>query len=164
MKRLIYALFVVILAVGCNQSQSGNPLPASIADMERTNVIQGEDADKIITELHRKVVTDQSNFIGKYSGQQYSATLYITKYENKDGALEDFRRMAERINKPEVGGSMGFQHVRPVPELGNHAYMTIQGERVHYYFVKDGMLYWIDVDPEKARQVVEDFGTEEVGS
>jgi hypothetical protein len=163
MKRLIYGLVVVILAVGCNQGQSGNPLPASIADMDRTNVIQGEDADKIITELHRKVVTDQQNFIGKYSDDQYSATLYITRYDNENGALEDFRRMAERINKPEIGGSMGFQHVRPVPELGNHAYMTLQGGRVHYYFVKDEMLYWLDVHPEIAMQVVEDFGTEEAG-
>lgn len=162
MKRLIYGLFVILVACGANQGQNGTPLPGSIADMELTNIIQGEDADKIITELHRKVVTDQTNFIGRYAGSQYNATLYITKYENEDGALEDFRRMAERINKPEIGGSMGFQHVRPVPELGNHAYMTVQSSRVHYYFVQKDMLYWLDISPEKAMAAVEQFGTNTV--
>ncbi len=159
MKPFILALFALIVACGSSQTQQENILPEEIATMTRTHAIMGADADTIITRLHRKVVTDQKNFIGQYSNGNHKATLYVTRYTEKDSALKDFQRMAERINNPKIGGSMGYKHIRNVPELGNHAYMTLEGERVHYYFVQESKLYWLEVDPEMAMNAVKQFGT-----
>jgi len=149
MKKLLPVVLLFIIA--CSGGvKNDTPLPDSIQSMVLQKVTQGQKADKAITELHHKQVTDAKNYIGEYKGDKYDAKLYLTEYDNTDSAIADLDSMAGRIMNPHIGGQMGFQHVRQLPSLGDHVYMTLQGKRAHFFYVKGNGLYWLDVDPHMA--------------
>jgi hypothetical protein len=149
---------LLLVLISCGEaSDDGFQLPDTLQQMKLTNAIQGESADKIITQMHQKVVTDQINYIGKYTSSQYNANLYVTVYDNPDDALTDLENMADRIKDPEVGAKLGYRHVRELPDLGRKAYMSLQSNRVHYFFVQNNELYWLDVDPHVAKAALDDL-------
>lgn len=153
--RHIVALFTIVLLIGCGEGVENNtPLPNSIQEMQLQKVIQGEEADQVITELHKKKVTDQQNFIGEYAGKDYNAKLYLTVYQNADSALSDLNKMNARIQNPHVGGQMGFQHTRQLSGIGENLYMALQNNRAHYFYVDGANLYWLDVDPHVAMPAI----------
>lgn len=151
-KLLILASIAMIACSGGVQNDT--PLPNSIQQMQLNEIIRGEEADDIITNLHQKVVTDQQNIIGKYEGTDGKATLYLTIYDDADSPVEDLDAMAKRIQDPDVGSQMGFQHVRQLTNYGDHIYMALQNNRAHYFYVEENMLYWLDVNPQVAMPAI----------
>ncbi len=149
MKKIV--LLIGILLLGCGGGiQNDTPLPNSIQDMTLRKIIEGEEADQVITQLHQKEVTSATNYIGEYQGSDYSSTLYLTVYQDSSQALTDLHKMAERIQDPQVGGQMGFQHVRQLTSYGNNVYMTLQNQRAHFFYVIRNKLYWLDTNPRVA--------------
>ena len=154
MRRAV-AILIVVLLIGCGGGVENNtPLPNSIQEMQLQKVIQGEEADQVITNLHQKKVTDQQNYIGEYAGGDYDAKLYLTVYQHADSALSDLNKMNQRIQDPHVGGQMGFQHTRKLTSMGEHVYMALQNQRAHYFYVDGKHLYWLDVDPHVAMNAI----------
>ncbi|MCF7803764.1 MAG: hypothetical protein K9N46_00495 [Candidatus Marinimicrobia bacterium] len=154
--RKIISIFILGVLVGCGGGiQNDTPLPNSIQDMQISEIMQGGEADEVITKLHQKVVTDQENYIGEYSGKDYDATLYLTVYDNPDSALSDLNKMVERIQDPHVGGQMGYQHTRELTKYGENVYMALQNQRAHYFYVDGNELYWLDVDPHVAMGAIQ---------
>jgi len=84
MKKLLPVVLLFIIA--CSGGvKNDTPLPDSIQSMVLQKVTQGQKADKAITELHHKQVTDAKNYIGEYKGDKYDAKLYLTEYDNYCG-------------------------------------------------------------------------------
>lgn len=145
MKRII--AIVVLVLIGCGNVENTTPLPDTIQNMKLHEVTQGEEADQVITQMHRKPVTDQKSYIGEYRGKEYQATLYLTIYSNPESAIQDLEQMTERIRDPQIGGQMGYQHVRGLDSYGENVYMALQNRRAHYFYVIDRHLYWLDANP-----------------
>jgi len=147
MRHLLITITLGLL-IACGQGvQHDTPLPDTIQNMQLQEVIQGEEANAIVTKLHQKRVTTRESVIGRYQDNQYDATLYITMYQHPDSALRDLEQMARRIRDPEIGGKMGFQHVRELPSYGENVYMALQNRRAHYFYVVGENLYWLDANP-----------------
>lgn len=155
MKKITIVLGVILL-IGCGGGiQNDTPLPDSIQDMTLQQIIRGEAADQAITQLHKKEVTTADNYIGEYQGGEFSSTLYLTVYQDSTQALADLQKMAARIRDPQVGGQMGFQHVRHLTSYGENVYMTLQHQRAHFFYVIQNKLYWLDTNPRVAMAAIE---------
>lgn len=149
MKKIV--ILIGILLLGCGGGiQNDTPLPNSIQDMTLRKIIEGEEANQVITRLHKKEVTTATNYVGEYAGSDYSSTLYLTVYPDSTQALADLQKMAERIQDPQVGGQMGFQHVRHLTSYGENVYMTLQNQRAHFFYVIQNKLYWLETNPQVA--------------
>ncbi len=144
--------FMLLLFIECSPkiSPTDTPLPGSVQDMTLQQIIQGEEADSIITHLHRKIVTEAESYIGMYQGAGSTGTMYITVYPESVQAVEDLTRMADRIRDPEIGGKMGFLHFRELTRYGDNVYMALQHQRAHFFYVRTNKLYWWDVEPQVA--------------
>ncbi len=154
-KRLVLPL--LFLLAGCGGVENTTPLPDAIQQMQLQEVIQGEDADEIIAKMHRNLVADRSNFIGRYRGKDYSATLYLSVYAHADSAVGDLENMTSRIRDPEIGGKMGYQHVRELTSYGEHVYMALQNRRAHFFYAIGHSLYWLDTDPNVGMAAIEEL-------
>jgi len=144
-----FLIFAIMVLVGCGGGsiQNDTPLPDSILQMDLQNVMSGQDADQIITQLHNREVTTGTNYVGDYEGPEYSSRLYLTMYPESSQAVADLEAMAERIKDPEVGGQMGFEHIRELTDYDVTVYMSLRGDRVHFFWVQDDGLYWLDTSP-----------------
>ncbi len=148
MKKHILIVGILIL-VGCGGGsiQNDTPLPNSILQMRLQNIMSGQEADQIITQLHKREVTTGTNYVGDYEGSDYSSRLYLTVYPDSSLAIADLEAMAERIKDPEVGGQMGFEHIRELSDYSEPVYMSLQGARAHFFWVRNNRLYWLDTSP-----------------
>lgn len=152
------AVFIVgMLMVGCGGGVNNIPLPDAIQGMKLQETLRDGRADSVITQLHGKTVTAAKNFIGRYRSSHYSGTLYLTIYPDSVQALNALTAMATRIQDPQIGGQMGFIHVRELPQYGRHVYITLQKQRAHFFFVKGNSLYWLDVNPAIAMNAIREF-------
>jgi len=157
MRFLVIFLLGAVLAACGGGVKNETPLPQSIRKMDLHRVMRDGEADSVITGLHGRPVTAAKNFIGWYQGDGTTGTLYLTVYPDSLQAIKDLNAMASRIRDPEIGGAMGFLHVRELPKYGNQVYLTLQNRRAHFFFVKGSGLYWLEVDPRIAMDAIREL-------
>lgn len=157
MRRKIAAFIIGVFLVGCGGETNLTPLPDAIQGMKLQETLQDGRADSVITQLHGKTVTAAQNFIGRYRSSHYSGTLYLTIYPDSVRAINALNAMAARIQDPQIGGQMGFIHVRELPKYGPHVYITLRKQRAHFFFVEGNTLYWLDINPAIAMNAIQEF-------
>ena len=144
-------LLVVIFLISC--SLNSNYLHEELFGLQLTKKLTGKDAKEFVNNLHFQSVTDLENEIGFYDGERGAALIYITHYNKKDDAEEDYKRMTEKIS-PE-------NSVFIKPEYfqlnGMEIYRCFGMGQSHYVFPYNKELFWISVDTHFGKKFVEEY-------
>lgn len=144
--------FGVVLSGQSLAEQGAVHLPRAIAGMEMETVIEGAEAARIIDRMHRGKVATRENAIASYSGRGYSATYYVSLYDDPgqaEQAMEDMARvMAE--------GGHGFAHLMKRTRDEHQFYMALGQGQAHYFFARDVELIWLAVDKGIAEEAIMD--------
>lgn len=138
---LLLAALILHLA-GC-----GDPpvtLPGSLAGLQRSRLLEGEEAKAVVDKLHGRGVTPRRNLVAEYAGARGTATLYYSQYGAADEAESAGRKMAEKIRE----GNSPFTAPVEIDRGGKKIYLCGGLGQQHYFFPAGDGLYWLAVDPE----------------
>lgn len=138
---IILALVVAVLLVP-HFALRPLTLPPELGDLRLQQHIFGDEARRIINQMHGKGVTPRDNAIGIYGDETGTATLYLSVYDEAEEAAATLDRMIEGIKT-------GFT------PFSDYELQTVDGQQVsyctgdgqaHYFFAVGPSLYWLAVD------------------
>jgi len=129
---------LLLFFLGCSNSIQ-LPIPEKIGDKERSRVISGKQAARVVNQMHRQSVAADVNAIVEY-GKETKDILYISYYEKQSRAGEAFNLMIEKMASAKQGP---FFHLMPLPAYKNKVYFTLGMGARHYIFVSGNYLLWL---------------------
>ncbi len=141
MKKLTTFFVILFLFIGCSQKDE-SPVPSEILDLKLTELIAGDPAGEIINHLHQESVTKGDNYVGRYANDEYTATYYLSVYENEAEALSELQAMVASM---EMGGHI-FDHIRPITVNERAVWMALGMGQAHYFYAVENRLVWLAVD------------------
>lgn len=133
--------------------RAADPLPQQVLGFNRTSLLSGEEARRVINRLHNNEVTPQDNKIAGYSGPSGQATIYVTFYTQPGMASKEFRRMTEKISAQ----NSVFIQGQYLDMAGHRLYRCFGMGQTHYVFFKDRRLYWVAVETTAAKSFIEEL-------
>lgn len=149
--KCVLPLFLVLCILPACSPREESPLPDRILHLERTEVISGDAAAEIINHLHQKEVTPAVNYVGRYRGEGYSATYYLSLYDSSDEARAELDAMVASM---EMGGHV-FDHIRKRNVKGHDVWMALGMGQAHYFFAENNRLVWLAIDVPVAEDAIE---------
>jgi hypothetical protein len=132
------SLIFFIFFLGCSNSIQ-LPTPEKIGDKERSRVISGKQAARIVNKMHGQSVAADANAIVEY-GREKIDILYISYYEDQNQAGKAFDLMIDKMASAKQGP---FFHLMPLPTYKNKAYFTLGMGAGHYIFLSGKFLLWL---------------------
>jgi hypothetical protein len=128
-------------------------LPKSILQLRLTEEISGKQAQKIVDSMHKKSVAPDENVIGTYFSTDGSAKLYVSFYDSRTIAEQQFEKMIDLIRK-EGGVFSRFQEIRIQNEK---VYVFLGLGQAHYLFLREEIIYWWAVDLQIAQASMQEL-------
>lgn len=147
---VILLVIVVALLLVPHYTRRPLVLPKELGILQLQQLISGDQARRIINQMHGKGVTPRNNIIGLYASDLGEATLYLSEYEEEVEASETEERMIRGIQTGYTPFS-DFQQQRI--EGINVSFCTGDGQ-AHYFFSYNTSLYWLAVDFPIAEETV----------
>ena len=130
-----------------------NYLPKTLGDLSFFNVIQNQEATRIIDKMHGKTLDDCKNYIAHYGNDPSKNILYVSVYENAETAKTNLKRMAMKI----ANGSSVFSPLTHT-KMGDTVYFETEGMGLkHYFYRTDNILIWWQVEPDCAETTYTDL-------
>jgi hypothetical protein len=127
-------------------------LPGTLGRLRLVSIVDGEEARAVVDRMHGKRVAQRGNWIGLYSGQGGSATVYLTRYASAAAATSDGNVMGDRIASGEGGGVFG--HFRRTAINSQPVSVCMGLGQIHFFFARGRCLYWLAVDPPVAESAL----------
>jgi hypothetical protein len=121
--------------------------PEKIGGKERTKIISGVKAVRVVDKLHGLSVAPDASIIAEY-GRENKDVLYISRYSNRQEANESLDLMVGKIAAAEKGP---FFHLLQIRKYKNKVYMTFGMGAIHYIYLSDKSILWL--------QSYQSFGT-----
>jgi hypothetical protein len=128
-------------------------LPKSILQLRLTEKIRGKQAQEIVERMHNTSVTPDENVIGTYFSTDGSAKLYVSLYDSRTIAEEQFEKMIDRIRK----GGGAFSHFRDLQVQNEKVYLCLGLGQAHYFFLLKKDIYWWAVDLQIAQASMQEL-------
>ena len=157
-RKIFRNISVLILAgllssVSCKADDSFKYLPQKLGDLGLTRVIQGKEAAAIINKMHGKALDECKNYIAYYGGHTSKNILYISVYESAENAKANLMNMTMKL----AGGSSVFSPLT-YSGMGHNARFETEGMGLkHYFYRTDNILFWWQVEPDKAKATYKDL-------
>jgi hypothetical protein len=133
------SLLMIAFLVGCTNSTPQLPAPQKIGHKERSRVISGKQAARVVNKMHSQSVAADANAIVEY-GKEKKDILYISYYEDQNQAGKAFDLMIDKMVSAQKGP---FFHLMPLPTYKNKVYFTLGMGARHYIFVSGNYLLWL---------------------
>ena len=143
--RNIVLLFSLIL-LGCS-APTHLESPEKLGEKERTKIISGEKAARVVNRMHGLSVAPDASIIVEY-GRGKKDVLYISHYRNRKEANESLDLMVGKIAAAEKGP---FFHLMQIRKYKDKVYMTFGFGAIHYIYLSDKSILWL--------QSYQSFGT-----
>ena len=130
-----------------------NYLPKTLGDLSLFNVIQNQEATRIIDKMHGKTLDDCKNYIAHYGNDSSKNILYVSVYENSETAKTNLKNMAMKM----ANGSPVFSPLT-YGKMGENVHFETEGMGLkHYFYRTDNILLWWQVEPDKAETTYNDL-------
>jgi hypothetical protein len=151
---LILLLISCIVLVRCgNRDDSNTHFPKALGGLSLSEIVQDEEAAKIINKMHGKKLGVQNNFVVHYGSRFLKNTLYVSVYESAEKAKTDLMTMAMKMAK----GSSVFAPLT-YSGMGDTVHFQTEGMgHKHYFYRIDNILIWWQVEPDKAEAAYDDL-------
>jgi len=154
---LISILLSYSIVAGCSgttqTSAHTNYLPKKLGDLSLFNVIQNQEATRVIDKMHGKKLDDCENYIAHYGSMPSKNILYVSVYENSETAKTNLKIMAMKM----ANGSSVFSPLT-YTQMGDTVYFETEGMGLkHYFYRMDKILIWWQVEPDNAETTSNDL-------
>jgi hypothetical protein len=133
----VVGFIIVTCILGCS-SVVDLSTPEKIGEKERTRVITGKQAARIVNKMHGQSVATDANVIAEY-GREKKDLLYISYYAGQSQAKEAFDLMIKKMAAAEKGP---FFHFMPLSKYENRVYITLGMGASHYIYRSGRYLLW----------------------
>ena len=121
--------------------------------MSLFNVIQNQEATRIINKMHGKTLDDCKNYIAHYGNDPSKNILYVSVYENAETAKTNLKHMAMKM----ANGSSVFSPLTHT-KMGDTVYFETEGMGLkHYFYRTENILIWWQVEPDYAETTYNDL-------
>ena len=151
----IITLSIFLLAfiyVNCSK-QNDIDVPEKIVEEKMTKLISGDDAVKIIDNLHQLDVTPEKNIVAEY-GEDPKDLLYISKYSTEAKAKESLELMMSKMIEADTGP---FTHIRTLPDYDKKVYISIGMGAIHYIYNSTKYVLWLQTYQDIGRELPDDL-------
>jgi hypothetical protein len=128
-------------------------LPKSILQLRLTEEIRGKQAQEIVNAMHKKSITPDENVIGTYFSTDGSAKLYVSLYDSRTIANEQFEKMIDFM-RLEKGA---FSHFLELQVQNKKVYLCLGLGQAHYFFFHEKGIYWWAVDLQVAQASMQEL-------
>jgi hypothetical protein len=143
--RNLVVLFSLVL-LGCS-APAHLESPEKMGEKERTKIISGEKAARLVNKMHNLPVAPDSSIIVEY-GRGKKDVLYISRYSNQIEANKTLDLMVGKIAAAEKGP---FFHLMQIRKYKDKVYMTFGFGAIHYIYLSENSILWF--------QSYQSFGT-----
>lgn len=147
----IAVVFVLIFPTGCSKEQ--DPLPAEFESLTLDKKLTGKEAKDFLLRMHQGVVGSDKNEIGFYSGSEGGATIYISYFDDKFIAQDEFKRMTDKI----AGGNTEFTNGDVFYIDGLKIYKCLGYSQSHFIFSLENRLFWLTSETSIIRKLISDY-------
>ncbi len=142
----VWALLLIFVLSGCTEKDEAQVLPQRLGDLDLTAMIRGDEAERIVREMHGKALGEAEYIIGYYGEKRLGNILYVSLFENEDAAREDLLSMSMKM----ASGSTPFAPL-VFDERDDGIYLKTEGMGfAHFFYRRDRALVWWQVMPEYA--------------
>ena len=139
--------------VQCSEGDRGSHFPRTLGNLALSRVVKGEQATRIINNMHGKILDECENYIVFYGGGNSKNTLYVSVYENDEIAKSNLTEMAMKMAKRAAVFSP-LTHSK----MGKIVCFQTEGMGLkHYFYRVDALLVWLQVEPGNAKPVSDDL-------
>jgi hypothetical protein len=128
-------------------------LPQSILQLRLTEELRGKQAQELVDAMHKESVTPDETAVGTYFSTDGSAKLYLSFYDSRKTAEEQFDRMINLL-RLEKGP---YSQFRELQVLHEKVYTCLGLGQVHYFFLYERELYWWAVDLQIAQTSMQEL-------
>jgi len=137
--RKMLGFILIVFALGCSSS-TDFLIPEKIGDKERTRLITGKQAARVINKMHGTSVAADANVIVEYGKDNRKDVLYITHYSDPKEAQKAFDLMIAKMTAAETSP---FFHLMPLERYQKKVYITLGMGAVHYIYFSGNFLLWL---------------------
>lgn len=135
------------------RAKEAQMLPDQLGAVQLEESMDGPQAMAAIAKLHGKKIDLEKAYVGHYSGNQGSATLYISVSRSQSESRALYRLMTKRIGK----ANQIFTGLRKIAGPGGLEMYQAEGMgQEHFYYQKGTEVVWVAADPQIASAVVEE--------
>ena len=131
---------------------SDDPLPATLAGLDRTSALTGTAARQEVEQLHGKVLGAglDGAWVVQYGGAQ--ATVWVSRSVQEADARQLLDRMTAKIQQAVTEGRSPFTPPVATDVAGVTVYELDGMSQRHGYFLIGSDLYWVAMPPALAAQ------------
>ncbi|MFC1580926.1 4Fe-4S binding protein [Thermodesulfobacteriota bacterium] len=128
------------------QSNIGG-LPEKLGNMNLSKVLRGDEAEKVVHEMHGKRLGALGYVIAYYGGKDSKNVLYVSVYGNSGSAKNALMNMAMKM----VNGTRIFKPLETIGRMGDNIVFKTEGMGlVHYFYRVDNVLLWWQTEQDRA--------------
>ena len=153
MKKVNLSILILSILFITNCSKEINYFPENIHNLQLVKLVEGEEAKNFVDKLHFQDVATNKNQIGFYKNDGDDALIYISFYDSEDEALEDEKKMTEKIS-PENSIFIAGKYI---DFNGRKIYRTFGMGQAHYVFSHENALIWVSVNTHYADEFLTDY-------
>lgn len=124
-------------------------VPDKLIDREKTKLISGAEAIKIINKMHGLEVAPDLNVIAEYGNGEIDL-LYISFYEKEENVKASFDLMIQKLVQAEEGP---FSHIRALPDYDDIVYMALGMGAIHYIYYTSHYIIWLQTYQDVGREL-----------
>jgi hypothetical protein len=153
MKRchLLVVAAALLALHGCRAGSS--ELPASLAGVERSELLRGERARQVVEALHGRPFPEGEHLVGRYGGDGTTNVLYVTIYPDQETARRDLLAMSMAL----AGGVPPFAPLE-VDDMGGHPRFRTEGLGARHLFYRvERRVVWLQWEPATAAEAEADL-------
>lgn len=146
-------IFTLLSLYMSSCSTEKNLLPESLFGYKLEKKLYGSEAKEFVDRLHFQQVAPENNEIGFYKSPAGSAAIYLTYYDSKSTAQNEYKKM---INKISPSNSV-FTDPEIFQLKGKEIFKCFGLNQIHYVFVNNKELFWLSVDEYLGNKFINDY-------
>ncbi|MGD0590394.1 MAG: hypothetical protein ABSA44_06295 [Bacteroidota bacterium] len=128
-------------------------LPKSILQLRLTEEIRGKQAQEIVDRIYNKSVTPDENVVGTYFSTDGSAKLYVSLYDSRTVAEEQFKIMIDLMRLE----NSAFSHFQELQVQNEKVFFCLGLDQAHFFFLHEKDIYWWAVDSQIAQASMQEL-------
>lgn len=128
-------------------------VPPSIAGDPLTELLSGDDANRVVTEMHGKRLGTDTHAIAFYGPRGANNILYLSVFSDEQTAKQDYMEMTMKMS----GGSAVFTPLNVIDKGDRLLFTTVGMGKAHFLFRDHETLVWWQGDTTRLEQAMGDL-------
>jgi hypothetical protein len=140
-RNIVLFLLLLFSIINSSCSVKEDLFPEKIGQIKLNKLISGEDALRLVNQMHLQNVTSEETKIGFYSSGKGKAIIYVTDYKNYADAETGADQMIQKINTSKTP----FIRGKLITVENKKIFRTFGMGMTHFIFTDENNLIWISV-------------------